>query len=361
MSHLPKIVLLTLEYPPQVGGVGRYYAGLVQHWPEPITVQRLGLSWPFWPRWLPFFWQVGRLLRKEKAGMLWVGQVLPLGYVVWWFKKRRRIPYLVFTHGMDILVPQKSRWKKRWLRKILADADLVVSNSEFTRGEAVKLGVSIEKTAVVYPCPAECHSDRVPTLVGTSGGISQKIILSVGRLVKRKGFDKVIEVMPRLLKRIPEVKYVIIGAGPEVTGYRLQVTGLELEDKVMIIEKTSDTELSQWYQACDVFVLPCRQIDGDVEGFGMVFLEAASFGKPVIVGRSGGAPETTHHGYGGFVVDPESPEELYQALVRLLTDEAFSQRMGEYGRNWVAKKFRWEVEVEKLRERIKDIVRQLAD
>lgn len=188
------------------------------------------------------------------------------------------------------------------------------------------------------------------------GHSRDKIILSVGRLVKRKGFDKVIEAMPRILKRIPEAKYIIIGNGPEKENLKFKACGersrtiknLKLEEKVLILENVDDEELINWYQCSNVFVMPCRQIEGDVEGFGLVFLEAASFGKPVVAGRSGGASEAIHHGYGGYVVNPESDEELYQALVKLLTDENFAERMGEYGREWVAKKFRWETEVEKL-------------
>lgn len=360
---LPKILLATLEFPPDRGGVSRYYGEIVKHWPSEISVLKPRF-WRLWPHWLPLLWQAGRQVKKEKIEMLWVGQVLPLGYVALWLKKRKKIPYAVFTHGMDILLPQKSWWKKRWLKKVLEAADLVAANSEFTRGELIKLGVEEGRTVVVYPCPfldyglltADCgrlkEEDIKETVVSSQLTVDDirdsKIILSVGRLVKRKGFDKVIEAMPRVLKRVPEAKYVIIGAGPEVTGYRLQVTELGLDEKIYILENINDEELISWYQRGNVFVMPCRQIGGDVEGFGMVFLEAASFSQPVIAGNSGGAPETTHHGYGGFVVDSESSEELYQALIKLLTDDNFAKRMGEYGRQWVERNFQWEKEAGKL-------------
>lgn len=343
---------------------------MVKHWKEEIKVLRANLKWPLWPHWLPLIWHVGKMVKKEKIEMLWVGQVLPIGYIALWLKKRKKIPYAVFTHGMDILVPQKSRWKRYWLKKILFNAELVAANSQFTRNELLKLEVEEGRIVVVYPCPTEmsvlCHSD--PPAGGEESPIlleqrdpsalrpqddNEKIILSVGRLVKRKGFDKVIEIMPRLLKRVPGLKYVIIGNGPEKAALQIQIAELGLSDSVEILENISDDELHEWYNRCVVFALPCCQIGADAEGLGLVFLEAAFAGKPIVAGNSGGAPETVRHGYSGFVVDAEAPEELYQSLLKILTDEPFAKRLGAYGREWVNRNFQWEKEVEKLEEKIK--------
>ncbi|MEK7189353.1 MAG: glycosyltransferase family 4 protein [Patescibacteria group bacterium] len=349
LKKLPKILLVTLEFPPQIGGVSRYYDGLIKNWKEEIKVMRANLKWPLWPHWLPLIWRVGKMVKKEKIAMLWVGQALPIGYIALWIKWRKKIPYVVFTHGMDILVPQTSRWKKYWLTKILSNTELVVANSQFTRGELLKLGVEKGRIVVVYPCPTPV------TLIGkemadiSSANTVEKIILSVCRLVKRKGLDKVIEVMPRLLKRAPDLKYVIIGNGPEKVALQTQITESGLSGSVNILANVSDEGLQEWYNKCTVFVLPCRQIGADVEGLGMVFLEASLAGKPIVVGNSGGAPETVHHGYSGFVVDAEEPEELYQSLLKILTDEPFAKRLGVYGRDWVGRKFQWEREVEKLK------------
>ncbi|HBX16368.1 MAG: Glycosyl transferase, group 1 [Candidatus Magasanikbacteria bacterium GW2011_GWC2_41_17] len=369
LKKLPKILLVTLEFPPQIGGVSRYYDGLVKHWSGEIKVLCANLKWPLWPHWLPLIWRTGQMIKKEKIEMLWVGQVLPVGYIALWFKKRKKIPYAVFTHGMDILVPQKLRRKRYLLKKILFNSELVVANSQFTRGELIKLGVEDSKIVVVYPCPMPYHRmsensyceersdeailniDEIDACLPAGRRLARndnKIILSVGRLVKRKGFDKVIEVMPRLLKRVPDLKYMIIGNGPEATALQTQIVESGLSDSIEILENISDEELQEWYNKCALFVLPCRQIGADVEGFGMVFLEAALASKPVVAGNSGGAPETTRHGYGGFMVEPNSPEELYQALLKILTDDAFANRLGNYGRDWVSKNFQWEKEVEKL-------------
>ncbi len=250
-----------------------------------------------------------------------------MGYPAWWLKKRQGIPYLVFTHGMDILLPQTSWWKKICLKIILQGAKTVVANSLFTKRELIKLGVKEVNIVVVYPC-ADWTKQQSLGLnkkdMEKVAGKKDKVLLSVGRLVKRKSFDKVVKLMPRLLKRVPNLKYVIIGSGQELDNWKLEIGNLKLENVVTILADVGDEELTKWYERSNVFVMPCEQLGGDVEGFGMVFLEAASYGLPVVAGRSGGAPETVHHGYGGFIVEPASTEELYQSLVRLLTDDAFA-------------------------------------
>ncbi len=375
-ENLSKTLFLTLEYPPARGGVSRYYGEIVSRWPGAIEVvsEKSQLFWWLWPKWLPLLWRMSRRIKKEGVEMVWVGQVLPLGYAALWLKKRYKVPYAVFTHGMDILLPQASWWKNRWLKRILRQAAIVVANSEFTKNELLKLGVPDDKIVIVYPCVSRSLKPEAQTSEQKDG----KIILSVGRLVKRKGFDKVIKIMPRLLKRIPDLKYVIVGNGPELQNLELSrrerdpaVAGeigncppkadaplaQKLQNTVSILTDVSDSELIQQYERSNVFVMPCEQLGGDVEGFGMVFLEAASYGLPVVVGRSGGALETVHHGYGGFVIDPNSEDELYQALLKILTDSDFAARMGKYGQEWVRRNFIWEKEITKLKERLTRLIR----
>lgn len=350
-----KMLFLTMDYPPERGGVARYYGEIVAQWGAGIEVlaDRAKLFWRLWPKWYPAWSWLSREVKENPTEMVWVGQVLPLGYVAWWLKKQRGIPYLVFTHGMDILLPQSSWWKKMWLKIILRGAKIVVANSFFTKRELLKLGVKETNTVIVYPCAdwtkqqsLGFNKKEIEKLVGKK----DKVLLSVGRLVKRKGFDKVIKIMPRLLKRMPSLKYVIIGNGPEFQDCKLEIENCELSSSVIIRDNVDDAELMQWYQRSNALAMPCEQLGGDVEGFGLVFLEAASYGLPVVVGRSGGAPETVHHGYGGFVVEPDSTEELYQALVRLLTDDGFAHRLGTYGQIWSKKHFKWEKEIAKFKD-----------
>lgn len=352
-----KILFLTMDYPPDRGGVARYYGEIVAQWGAGLDVlaDSTKLFWRLWPKWYPALNWLSREAKKNLTEMVWVGQVLPLGYPAWWLKKRQGIPYLVFTHGVDILLPQASWWKKMWLKIILQGAKTVVANSLFTKRELIKLGVKEENIVVVYPC-ADWTKQQSLGLnkkdMEKVAGKKDKVLLSVGRLIKRKGFDRVIKIMPRLLKRVPKLKYVIIGNGSEYQNCKTEIENLGLSGSVIIRDNVDDAELIQWYERSNVFVMPCEQLGGDVEGFGMVFLEAASYGLPVVAGRSGGALETVHHGYGGFIVEPDSTEELYQSLVRLLTDDTFAHRLGLYGQEWSKKHFKWEREIAKFKDAI---------
>ena len=120
---------------------------------------------------------------------------------------------------------------------------------------------------------------------------NKKILLSVGRLIERKGIDTVIQALPALLKRWPNLVYLIVGQGPAEKKLRQLVHNKNLAGRVYLIKNVTTQNLPAWYQLCDIFVLPARQIGPDVEGFGLVYLEANLFGKPVIGGRSGGVAE----------------------------------------------------------------------
>lgn len=335
---MTKFLLITIEYPPDVGGVARYYQNLVRHWPRrgEMSVLHRGLLWRWvWPKWLPALWRVPRRVKKENIKMLLVGQVLPLGYIAWLLKKIKKTPYAVFTHGLDILLPQASKWKNYWLLKILNEAKLVVSNSEFTKNELKKLGLPERKMEVIYPSADKAlFAPLAPEKRNSTPAFPY--ILSVGRLVKRKGFDRVIEVLPRVLRPEPQAKYVIVGQGPEKQYLLAKAKEAGVASQVIFLDGTADDQLIRLYQQCAVFALPCRQIGPDVEGLGTVLLEAAACGRPIIAGRSGGAPEAIKHGYSGFLVDPDSADELAQALIKLTTDSEFGDRLGAYGREMIA-------------------------
>lgn len=334
-KKIKKILLLTLEFPPLKGGVSRYYSNLVKFSNLDISV----LFWKnldkFWPKWLPFLLKSIQEIKNRPFNYLFVGQVLPLGYIALFIKIFFKIPYLVFTHGMDILIPQESWWKKIWLKKILFSADWVVANSEFTKKELQKLGLNSEKIIVIYPCVEKSLQQNSTELIQEGG----QIILSVGRLVKRKGFDKVIEAMPKILQSFSNVQYVLVGSGIYKKELQKIALNLGLEKKVFFLDNLTDEEVSIWYQRCSVFVMPSRQIGSDVEGFGTVFLEAALYGKPVVAGNSGGVPEAVINKQTGLVIDPNSVKDLEQAIIQILSDKNKAKEMGERGKKFVEDKF----------------------
>ncbi len=402
-------LLITLEFPSDKGGVANYYKGVAEHWrgdlvvlapPEGnskseilnskqiqnpnVQIIRKQLLGRFWPHWLTalratldIIWQADRYYTCHAAAsaaqsppaitgiipvsLLQVGQVLPLGYVALLVKWFYGIPYLVYTHGMDVLTPQKS-WHKKWLLKyILRQAKIIVANSEFTKGEVVKLGVLAEKVVVVYPCPSlqKNHTNgQSPTNSTNIRGISgvsfaspfmeSRIILTVSRLVPRKGIDTVLKALPEVIKAMPDAQYVVIGDGPKISDFRFQISDLKLENHVKFLGEISDEERTQWYQRASVFVLTPRQINGDVEGFGMVFLEANKYGVPVVGSRTGGVTEAVLDGVNGLLVEPDDVHGTAQAIIKLLTDKPYADKLGKQGKERVFKEFQWEKQVDKL-------------
>ena len=347
-----KSLLVTLEYPPDKGGVANYCAGIAEHWPGGLRVLHVKLG-KWWPRWLSVFFDMKSEIQISSINLLQVGQVLPLGYVALLVKWFYGIPYVVYTHGMDVLVPQSS-WHKTWLLKyILLNAKLVVANSEFTKSEVVKLGIGSDKIVVVYPCPVEKSPFHPPLKKGERGGFdTSPIILTVSRLVARKGIDTVLAALPEVMKHVPNVVYVIIGDGPDRARLTKLAAGLTPlvggVNPVLFLGKISDEEKMKWYNKASVFVLVPRALGGDVEGFGMVYLEANAHSLPVVGSCTGGVSEAVLHKENGLVVEPDNPHETAEALIRLLTNPSLGATLGMQGRARVFKEFQWPQQLQKI-------------
>lgn len=356
---MKKILLITLEYPPQHGGVASYYGGMVEELRRrgnEVTVVSQGLlsKW-VWPHWLQGYSTVRAAIKRQKPDYIFVGHVLPLGTIA--YALRKRVPYIVFSHGFDVLISQKSWRKKQLVRKILELAKLVVVNSEFTRQEVVKLmehgniRTGEQKVIVAYPCPVllgDVKPDDIEVLRRRLGLVGKKVILTLGRVVERKGHDIVLKALPEILQHVPDVVYVIAGVGPDLGRLGKLVEELKIERAVRFVGEISDEERSAYFVVCDLFVMPSRQIGPDVEGFGIVFLEAAAFGKPSIGGRSGGQGEAILDGQTGALVDPTDIPAFARTAVQLLRDDSLRTELGKNAQARVLYEFKWEKQVEEF-------------
>ncbi|MEK7067427.1 MAG: glycosyltransferase family 4 protein, partial [Patescibacteria group bacterium] len=173
------------------------------------------------------------------------------------------------------------------------------------------------------------------------------VLLQVGRLVERKGVDKVLKALPQVWQECAELAYVIVGDGPALEKYKLLVTSYKLQNNVILITNASDDEVDYWYELGDIFIMPAREIDGDFEGFGIVYLEANAHGKPVIAGDSGGVRDAVANGVNGILVNPTDVDEIAQAIIKLAKDEGLRKKLGERGREWV-QQFDWQSQVQKI-------------
>lgn len=355
---MKRALLLTLEYPPHVGGVANYYKNLVVHLPMG-TVQVLDnsqsrliseLRW-VWPKWIIGLWNTIRAVREYNIQHILVGQLLPLGTIALCMKLFFRIPYTVMTHAMDVTTPfgQKGNSRKRWLvKRILAHADSITTVSIYTRLYLQDLGVPPKKITMVYPCSN--IQNIAETLAQEEYFPGKRILLSVCRLVERKGIDAAIEAFARIQSQYADIEYVIIGDGPDRNRLEQRVHELGVQERIHFLGRVDDNELAQWYKRCEVFIMPSREIreTRDVEGFGIVYIEANSFGKPVIAGKSGGVMDAVIDGETGLLVDPEDVFMIEKALHRLFTDVDFARQLGEHGKKRVEQLFQWEIQANEL-------------
>lgn len=330
-----RFLLLTLDYPPQVGGVARYHAAVVAALGDRCAVRVLRRD-RHWLRALP------RLLLFLPRDHLIVGELLPIGTLAWirsWLtepgREGRRLSYSVICHGLDLQNASRTP-RKRWLaRRILRSATHVIANSEFTAELAAVLGARPKRIAVVPPplgiTPTLARPTQTPEVRRANDLEHSRIILSVGRLIARKGFDTLIHATAIVRRTHPRTTLVIIGDGSERT--RLEALAKRKGIAVRFLGTLDDAATAAWYAACDVFVLLPRELpDGDIEGFGIVYLEAGAFGKPVVGTRSGGVPEAIIDGVTGILVPPNDPDAAAAAIGQLLTDRVLTQRFGDAGR-----------------------------
>jgi phosphatidylinositol alpha-1,6-mannosyltransferase len=257
---------------------------------------------------------------------------------------------------------------------------LILPVSDYTAAAVKKMrGIDSARVKVLYNAIPNSFAEllMLPPAEEISGVISGKkngrVLLSVCSLALKndfKGVDTVIRALPRILKAVPDSKYVVTGDG-ELRG-RLDQLAIEtgVRENVSFVGEVSDTELARLYRGCDVFVLPSRGqgrpgVEGG-EGFGRVYLEAALAGKPVVGSKSGGAAEAVLRGRTGLLVDPESVDEVAEALLAILQNRELAERMGAAGRHWVLDTFSEEALSTSLRELLRpygyrnEVTRELA-
>jgi phosphatidylinositol alpha-1,6-mannosyltransferase len=235
---------------------------------------------------------------------------------------------------------------RQLLQRIAGGLDVLTYISAYTSGRlAPALG---DRTELVQLSPGvdvdRFTADADGTAVRARHDLDDApVVVCVSRLVPRKGQDVLVRGWPQVLARHPRAKLLLVGGGPLEGALRRAVDERGLGDSVVLTGGVPSDQLPAYYAAGDVFAMPCRTRRGglDVEGLGMVFLEAAACGLPVVAGTSGGAPETVVEGVTGHVVDPRSPAAVAGVVADLLDDPARARAMGAAGRRWVEERWSW--------------------
>lgn len=329
----------------------------------PLTVHRLRLERkPYLkpeslPMYLRFLVHGLRLGVTNKFHSVHAGRVLPEGLVALVVARLIRRPCLVYAHGEEITTWTQPA-KQRFLRFVYCHVDAVIANSRFTQQLLLDMGVSPARIHLIHPgfddslLKPGLETGPLRESFGLQG---KKVILSVGRLSRRKGFDSVIRALPMVLKNEPQAHYALGGIGGDADYLKALVAEVGVDEHVTFLGELSDEDLPYWYNLCDVFIMPNRKVGEDTEGFGMVFIEANACGRPAIAGLAGGTGDAVIDGETGLRVDGESLNSISEGICRVLGDPQFAKMLGDNGLNRAREGFSWPVVARKTREVLADL------
>lgn len=364
------ILFVTNDFGPRAGGIETFLIGLIerrpfgstivytsaqddsdlydQHWNEKfgVTVIRdrakILLPTPRVAR------NLTQIIKAEKITVAAFGAAAPLGLLSASLKRAGVEKTIALTHGHEVW------WAKVFpfnlaMRRIGCTVDSLTYLGSFTQ-KAISRCLSKKATQqMVKIAPGidvEHFSPQDSSGLRKELGIDdKKVIVSVGRLVHRKGQDHLIESMPEILKQVPEAHLLLVGKGPYLEHLAKLVAIHKVQNNVSFIGRIQYAELPRFICAGDVFAMPSRsRLAGlEVEGLGIVYLEASACGLPVVAGNSGGAPDAVVEGETGLVVDGTDNAQIATAIISLLTDPKKSQEMGAAGRRWIVENWRWEI------------------
>ena len=283
----------------------------------------------------------------------WFGAAAPLALMAPSLRRAGVQRIVATTHGHEVawtLLPGA----RAALRRIGTTCDVVTYLGEYTRR---RLAPSLGPNAVLGQLTPGVDITRFDPAVSGSAvrdryGLGQRpVIICVSRLVPRKGQDALIRALPAIRARVPEAALLIVGSGPFRTTLERLVTRTAMSGHVVFTGAVDEAELPAHFAAGDVFAMPCRtrRAGADVEGLGIVYLEASATGLPAVAGNSGGAPDAIRAGRTGYVVDGRDTAAIADAITGLLLDPALGRRMGQTGREWVEQSWQWQTMADRLR------------
>ncbi len=369
---MSKILIITLEYPPQVGGIASYIFNYAQvlagdkiiyaprlagdsafDQTKQLKVIRRSPYWILWPRWLRMLFQIGSIIKQEKITELHIHHVLPVGYIGYWFLKRKKISYTLFLHGTDFNMATKNKFKANRFHTICSQASRTVVNSEFLKTKLLARFDDLKNVIVVNPGPGSIFFNGVDeaALAKRRAELAltgKKVILTVARLAEGKGYPHLIRVMPEILKSIPNLVWIIIGNGPKKKNIMDLIQNHSLQNVVRFLGTVAYADLPFYYHLANAFVLLTHPDEVSEEGWGTVFLEAAASDLPVVAGRVGGVEEAVLNLETGLVVDVHQDKAVVNAIVEILKNPEFAKQMGQVGKARVLSEFTWEKQITKL-------------
>ncbi|GAB2970364.1 glycosyltransferase family 4 protein [Saccharothrix stipae] len=362
-----RTLLVTNDFPPRPGGIQAYLHALAVRLPELVVYapswESAAGSHPEFDAAQPFevvrhpgtlmlptpdvVRRASDILRGARCDAVWFGAAAPLALMASRLRAAGASRVVASTHGHEVgwsMLPGA----RQALRRIGSDADVVTFVSRYTRSrfaaafgpmaalEHLPSGVD---TSVFAPSAAARAEVRARYGLG-----DRPVVVCVSRLVPRKGQDVLVRALPEIRRQVPDAALLLVGGGPYRGAVERLAASVGVSEHVVLTGSVPWEELPAHYNAGDVFAMPCRTRGRglDVEGLGIVYLEASATGLPVVAGRSGGAPETVRDGVTGRVVDGREVAEVADAVAALLADPGTAAKMGAAGREWVTANWRWD-------------------
>lgn len=358
------ILFITRKYPPSIGGMQKLSYELTTRMGKigPVCIIAWGGSQIFLPLFLPYaFFQATLLLLRKPIQVVHIGDPVlsPLGVML---RALFGVATVVTVHGLDVTFP--NRFYRGLVSACLRRMDLIICISEYTRQQCMKLGMPADLCRVIgvgvevegaVSAPRQSPGRLGSLLDGNLAG--KKVLLSVGRLVKRKGIlDFITYVLPALLERSPQIHYLIVGQGPERRAIECRLRELGLEEKVSLLDQVDDATLREIYLVSDLFVMPNIPVQGDAEGFGVVALEASAAGLWVVASRVDGIPDAVREGENGFLIEPGDKKTYVEVISSLLTDEENRARLGKRAREYVSRTYSWDDVIAEYRHEFEQLI-----
>jgi phosphatidylinositol alpha-1,6-mannosyltransferase len=380
-SHLTRsdVLLVTELFPPAVGGSAELLRNVYSRLDrlsvtvltdevaapageaEPrdsMHIVRRRLRYPQWgllhPAGLSQHLQVASAIGRlsQPSDVVHCARALPEGLGAFLASRAMRRPYVCWAHGEELSYVKSSRELTWLMRRVIHGAAALVANSRNTAAMLADFGAPADRLHVIHPGVDSARfrrdAERARAMRSTLAGADDLLLLTVGRLQRRKGHDHVIEALSGLVASHPHLRYVIVGDGEERARLERIAAERGVADRVVFAGVVAPETLPAYYAAADLFVHPNRVEAGDFEGFGIVFLEAAAASLPVIGGNTGGVPEAVSDGRNGVLVSGTDVEELRAAIVRFADDPALRASMGRAGREMAASAFDWSSAAGKL-------------
>jgi len=369
---MPSILLLTNDFGPRAGGIETFIIGLLERMPRGevivYTSKQVG-SESFDKKWLENFGvevirdsskillptpgvirAVRRVIKHSNIEKIWFGAAAPLAISARFLRVGNVKKIVALSHGHEVW------WSKVFpfnfvMKEISRSVDVLTFLGDYTGSVIGKHFKDKAKLVKIAPGidinhfkperdPSKVNAVRAELKIG-----SEPLILSVGRLVHRKGQDKLITAMPKILAKRPDAKLLLIGQGPRKAKLDSLLAKYGIEDSVIFLGSIAYADLPKYLNAADLFVMPSRSrlMGLEVEGLGIVYLEASACALPVIAGSSGGAPDALIDGKTGYVVDGMDINQIANRVLSLIDNPKVAKEMGEAGRLWVESNWSWDI------------------